>query len=134
VPANISGPIEGNIAHASGWMPALLNDAEAATSRRAAPWWRMPNWSVMPAVDVGRAPVPLHLGHDHLVALGEPGQERAEVAGGHVGAVQQHERPARPVDLVVHLQIAGRRVAGAGLRVRHALNIAREPSRPRSRG
>ena len=37
VPANISGLIEGNIAHASGWMPALENAAEAATSLRATP-------------------------------------------------------------------------------------------------
>ena len=86
------------------------------------------------AVDVARAPVALHLGHDHLSVLRETLAQRPEGLHDHVGAVEQHERRSRAVDLVVHLELADRRMAGSHLGVRHPLSIEQGPSRLRSRG
>ena len=44
----------------------------------------------------------LHLGDDHPPGLGQAGQDRLHGLDRHVGAVQQDQRPAFAVDLVVH--------------------------------
>jgi hypothetical protein len=71
------------------------------------------------AINVGGAPVPLLLGRDHLPCRRQPGQHRAHHVDRHVGAVQDEQRPARPVDLVIHAEIADRHVAAACLDARH---------------
>ena len=53
-------------------------------------------------VDVGGASVSLHLGDDHPPGLGQAGQDRPHGVDRHVGAVQQDQRPAFAVDLIVH--------------------------------
>jgi len=62
-------------------------------------------------VAVARAPVAAHVDGDHLPGLGEPGEQRTHHVEVHVRAVQQDQRRARPVDLVVHAQVVDRRVA-----------------------
>src|SRR5687768_1623887 len=49
-------------------------------------------------------PVTLHLWGYYLTGLGQAGQDRAYGVDGHVGTVQQDQRPASPVHLVVHPQ------------------------------
>jgi hypothetical protein len=74
-------------------------------------------------LSVGGAAVALRVGDDDPATRGEPGQQRAEVRGGHVRAVQQQDGDPvvlLTVDLVVHLQAVDGGVAGA----RHARHTA----------
>ena len=68
------------------------------------------------AVGVGGAAVGLGVGNDDATARGEAGQQRAEVSGGHVRAVEQQDGSAavRAVDLVVHLQAVDGSETGIG--------------------
>jgi hypothetical protein len=63
-------------------------------------------------VDVGGAPVSLQLGSDHLAVGGQLGPDAAErKVDGQQPAVQQYQRPARAIHLVVHPQPVDRRVS-----------------------
>jgi hypothetical protein len=75
------------------------------------------------AIDVGRTPVPLLLGRDHPPRLRQPGQDRADHVDRHVRAMQDDQRPARPVDLVVHVERADRRVARPCVGTSHRLSF-----------
>jgi hypothetical protein len=75
------------------------------------------------AVDVGGAPVPLHLCGDHPAGLRQAGQDRPHCIDGHVGAVEQEKRPAGPVDLVEHPQAVDLGVAARAI-------VAHYPSSP----
>jgi hypothetical protein len=62
------------------------------------------------AIDIGGVPVPLHLGNDDLSRLGEKRHQLPQRLGRHEGAVQQEQRPALPMNLVIHLEAIDRRV------------------------
>ena len=58
------------------------------------------------------AAVPLEIDADHLARLGEFGQHRAEHLDGAEAAMQQHQRFAAAVQLVIELDAVDGRVAG----------------------
>jgi len=67
------------------------------------------------AAGVGGVPVPLELGRDHLPGRREGFEQRPEAeVDGQQAAVEQHERPAAAVDLVVEPQAVHRCVRHAG--------------------
>ena len=73
------------------------------------------------SIDVGRPAVPLQIDADDLPALGECREVRAEHIDRAEPAVQQDQRPARPVDLVVELDAIHVRIA-------HCRITSRSPS------
>ena len=81
------------------------------------------------AVDVGRAPVALLFDGDHLPGRGQARQDRSHHVDGHVRAVQQEQRRALAVDLVVHVELVDWCVARLGRC--HPLPLHPVPSGPR---
>ena len=56
------------------------------------------------SIDVGGAPVTLEVDDDHLVAGGEGRQDRLEHLARPEAAVQEDQRAAGPMDLVVEIE------------------------------
>ena len=68
-------------------------------------------------VDVGGTAVPLEVGPDDLMALGESGDDRLEHLARAEPAVDQDDRSPGPVGLVVEAESVDLRVLAGGLRI-----------------
>ena len=71
-------------------------------------------------VGVRRAAVALQLDRDHLAGLRQRLEQRGHFADRHQAAVQQHQRFALPVDLVIELDAVHVGIAGGDGRQRRA--------------
>ena len=69
--------------------------------------------------DIGRVPMALELHGDDLVMLGQGGQDRSPQVDRPKGAMEQQQRLAAAMDLVVHLQPVDRCVAALRGALRH---------------
>ena len=110
----------------AGAVTENVSAVDAETVEQADDVAGVARWGELP-IDVRRAAVTLHLHADHLVALGQHRNERGEVqVDGQHASVQEHQRRARPVGLVVEVYPVDVGVAGVvGVRSRsvHAVSL-----------